>query len=142
VKKVSFFFEEYKKFSIDRKQISSDINNIIQSENCKCGTISVIFCSDEYILNINREYLKHDYYTDIITFNYGEENLISGDLYISIDRVTENSVEYGQTFENELYRVIYHGILHLVGFDDNGESSKKIMKLKEDFYLNKFGKKV
>ena len=89
MKNVSFFFEECKKFSIDRKRISSDINNIIQSENGNCGAISVIFCSDEYLLNINREYLKHDYYTDIITFNYGDVILVSGDLFISVDRVRE-----------------------------------------------------
>jgi probable rRNA maturation factor len=140
MKNVSFFFEECKKFSFDRKRITSDINGIIKSENFKSGKVSVIFCSDEYLLNINREYLKHDYYTDIITFNYGEENLVSGDLFISVERVADNSVQYNQTFENELYRVIYHGILHLVGFDDKEEASEKLMKLKEDFYLNKFGK--
>jgi probable rRNA maturation factor len=140
MKNVSFFFEECKKFSFDRKRITSDINGIIKSENFKSGKVSVIFCSDEYLLNINREYLKHDYYTDIITFNYGEENLVSGDLFISVERVADNSVQYNQTFENELYRVIYHGILHLVGFDDKEEVSEKLMKLKEDFYLNKFGK--
>jgi probable rRNA maturation factor len=140
MKNVSFFFEECKKFSFDKKRITSDINDIIKSENFKSGKVSVIFCSDEYLLNINREYLKHDYYTDIITFNYGEENLVSGDLFISVERVADNSVQYNQTFENELYRVIYHGILHLVGFDDKEEASEKLMKLKEDFYLNKFGK--
>ncbi len=140
MKNVSFFFEECKKFSFDRKRITSDINDIIKSENFKSGKVSVIFCSDDYLLNINREYLNHDYYTDIITFNYGEENLVSGDLFISVERVADNSVQYNQTFENELYRVIYHGILHLVGFDDKEEASEKLMKLKEDFYLNKFGK--
>jgi probable rRNA maturation factor len=140
MKNVSFYFEECKKFSLDRKRITIDINDIIKSENFKSGKISVILCSDEYLLNINREYLKHDYYTDIITFNYGEDNFVSGDLFISVERVTENADEYGQSFENELYRVIYHGILHLVGFDDKEESSKKLMKMKEDFYLNKFKK--
>lgn len=140
MKNVSFYFEDCKKFSLDRNRISIDINDIIKSENYKSGKISVILCSDEYLLNINREYLKHDYYTDIITFNYGEDNFVSGDLFISVDRVTENADEYGQSFENELYRVIYHGILHLVGFDDKEESSKKLMKMKEDFYLNKFKK--
>jgi len=140
MKNVSFFFEECKKFRINRKKISSDINDIIKSENLECGKISVIFCNDEYLLNINKEYLKHDYYTDIITFNYGEENVVTGDLFISVERVMDNSVIYGQIFEKEMYRVIYHGILHLVGFNDKDESSVKIMTMKEDFYLNKFGR--
>jgi probable rRNA maturation factor len=140
MKNVSFFFEECKKFSLNRKKITSDINDIIISENCRGGMISVIFCSDEYLLKINREYLKHDYYTDIITFSYGEDRLVSGDLFISVDRLKDNSLTYGQTFENELYRVVYHGILHLVGFEDKEETSLKIMKMKEDFYLNKFNK--
>jgi probable rRNA maturation factor len=101
MKNVSFYFEECKKFSLDRKRITIDINDIIKSENFKSGKISVILCSDEYLLNINREYLKHDYYTDIITFNYGEDNFVSGDLFISVERVTENADEYGQSFENE-----------------------------------------
>jgi len=139
MKNVSFFFEDCKKFHINRKRITSDIKNIIIGENFKCGKISVIFCSDEYLLNINREYLKHDYYTDIITFNYGEDNLVTGDLFISVERVAENSLIYSQSIEKELYRVIYHGILHLVGFDDKDDASGKVMKAKEDFYLNRFG---
>ncbi len=138
MKNVSFFFQECKKFPINRKRIASDINNIISCENFIPKKISIIFCSDEYLLDINNEYLKHDYYTDIITFNYGEDNLVSGDLFISVDRVRDNSVTYGQTFENELNRVIFHGILHLVGFEDKEEASIKIMKMKEDFYLSKF----
>jgi probable rRNA maturation factor len=88
-------------------------------------------------LEINIEYLKHNYYTDIITFNYVEGNIISGDLFISVDRVKENSTEFNTSLIKELYRVIFHGILHLIGYNDKTEEEQKIMRGKEDLYLVK-----
>ena len=99
--------------------------------------INYIFCSDDYLLARNIKYLKHDSLTDIITFNYCEGNKINCDIMISIDRVKENSSIFDTTFTEELYRVLIHGILHLIGYDDKTEKEKNLMRKKEDFYLNK-----
>lgn len=107
------------------------IKDIIYQHNMEVGNISYIFCSNHYILNINRKYLNHDYYTDIITFNYNEKNLISGDVFISIDTVRENAIDFKQSFEEELRRVMIHGILHLLGFDDHTPMEKELMRQKE-----------
>ena len=101
----------------------------------KIGDINVIFCSDNYILDVNMKYLQHDYFTDIITFDYCEGKVLSGDLFISVDSVRENSIEFGTDFEEELHRVIVHGVLHLIGYDDHTEEDKKLMRQKENYYL-------
>ena len=108
---------------------------LIQSENKECGPINLIFCDDDKILEVNKEYLSHDYYTDIITFDYSLNQIISGDLFISIDRVKENSNRYSKTFENELMRVVFHGVLHLCGYNDKSEEEILVMRSKEDYYL-------
>lgn len=105
------------------------------SEIRKIGDINVIFCSDNYILDVNMKYLQHDYFTDIITFDYCEGMVLSGDLFISVDSVRENSIEFGTDFEEELHRVIVHGVLHLIGYDDHTEEDKKVMRQKENYYL-------
>ena len=105
------------------------------SEIRKIGDINVIFCSDNYILDVNMKYLQHDYFTDIITFDYCEGKVLSGDLFISVDCVRENSIEFGTDFEEELHRVIVHGVLHLIGYDDHTEEDKKVMRQKENYYL-------
>lgn len=105
------------------------------SEIMKIGDINVIFCSDNYILDVNMKYLQHDYFTDIITFDYCEGKVLSGDLFISVDSVRENSIEFGTDFEEELHRVIVHGVLHLIGYDDHTEEDKKLMRQKENYYL-------
>lgn len=105
------------------------------SEIRKIGDINVIFCSDNYILDVNMKYLQHDYFTDIITFDYCEGKVLSGDLFISVDSVSENSIEFGTDFEEELHRVIVHGVLHLIGYDDHTEEDKKVMRQKENYYL-------
>ena len=105
------------------------------SEIRKIGDINVIFCSDNYILDVNMKYLQHDYFTDIITFDYCEGKVLSGDLFISVDSVRENSIEFGTDFEEELHRVIVHGVLHLIGYDDHTEENKKLMRQKENCYL-------
>lgn len=109
---------------------------VAESEIRRIGDISIIFCSDNYILDINRKYLGHDYFTDIITFDYCSGNVLSGDLFISVDSVKENSVEYGTEFEDELNRVIVHGILHLIGYDDHTDEDVKVMREKENYYLD------
>lgn len=105
------------------------------SEIRKIGDINVIFCSDNYILDVNMKYLQHDYFTDIITFDYCEGKVLSGDLFISVDCVRENSIEFGTDFEEELHRVIVHGVLHLIGYDDHTDEDRKVMRQKENYYL-------
>jgi len=137
---INFYKEDFSGRIIDQKKRKNWINFAIEKEKFKCGDLSFIFCFDEYLLKINKEYLNHDYYTDIITFNYVEGNIISGDIFISIDRVRDNAQQYGVSFENELSRVIIHGVLHLIGFDDKDESSQSIMRMKEDEYLLELSK--
>ncbi len=134
--KVELFYEDTQTLKLPKSTLKKYINLLISGELKKVGEISVILCSDKYLLEINIEYLKHNYYTDIITFNYVEGNLISGDLFISVDRVKENSIVFNTGLIKELYRVIFHGILHLIGYNDKTEEEKKIMKTKEDLYLD------
>ena len=124
-------------FSLENKMsISKWIDETIRSENKITGDINYIFCADDYLLSKNIEYLNHDSLTDIITFNYCEGNKINCDIMISIDRVKENSSIFDTTFTEELCRVMIHGILHLIGYDDKTEKEKNLMRKKEDFYLN------
>ncbi len=120
---------------IDEDLISSWINDIVDIEKKLLGDLSFIFCSDIYLLKINKKYLSHDYFTDIITFNYNENQFLSGDIFISVDRVKENSKKYSISFNNELLRIIIHGVLHLLGYDDKIKSDKELMTSKEDEYL-------
>jgi rRNA maturation RNase YbeY len=108
---------------------------LVQLEDKECGPINLIFCDDEKILEVNKEYLAHDYYTDIITFDYSLNQIISGDLFISIDRVKENADMFSKSFENELMRVVFHGVLHLCGYNDKSEEDILVMRSKEDYYL-------
>ena len=132
---INFFFEDIEPLNL-HENLSEWIVKTIESEEHLTGNINYIFCSDNYILDINRKYLNHDYFTDIITFNYCEGNIISGDIFISVDTVTTNAKEYKQLFENELNRVIIHGVLHLLGYNDKSETELFEMRQKEDFYLN------
>lgn len=132
---VSYFTEDVR-FPFSQKRFTSKwLKFVAQHEGRKLGDISVIFCSDPYILDVNKKYLQHDYYTDIITFDYCEGDVLSGDLFISVDSVRENASFYGTDFENELNRVIVHGVLHLIGYDDHTEEDIAVMRSKEDFYL-------
>ena len=125
-------------FSLKNKMsISKWIEQTIRTENKVTGDINYIFCTDDYLLARNIKYLNHDSLTDIITFNYCEGNKINCDIMISIDRVKENSSIFETSFLEELYRVMIHGILHLVGYDDKTEKEKNIMRKKEEFYLKK-----
>ena len=120
----------------NRRAVNRWISETIAAEDRKRGEISIIFCSDRYLLDINRKHLDHDYFTDIITFDYGEADWVSGDLFISLDTVRSNAQEYGVTFLQELHRVIIHGVLHLCGYPDKAPAEALIMRSKEDFYLN------
>lgn len=112
-------------------QIARWVEQVIEKENCETGEINYIFCSDEYLHKINVEFLQHDTFTDIISFDYTLGKLINGDIYISVDRVKENAVKYNTTFAEELQRVMIHGVLHYLGFKDKTEEQKKEMRTKE-----------
>ncbi|WP_321286616.1 rRNA maturation RNase YbeY [uncultured Sunxiuqinia sp.] len=135
---INFYFEDVEEFQLNLPKSEDWIRNTILNEGKQSGEISFIFCSDDYLLDINRQYLDHDYYTDIITFDYVEGNLISGDIFISIDRVKENADVFKVSFENELNRIIIHGVLHLLGYKDKDSTQKEVMTGKEDYYLQKF----
>ncbi len=117
---------------IRKRDTSAWIKAVAQSYGKKVGDIAYIFCDDEKILEVNKQYLQHDYYTDIITFDYTEDNVISGDIFISLDTVRSNSEEQSTTYEEELHRVIIHGILHLCGIDDKGPGEREIMEAAEN----------
>jgi len=120
-------------FNIINKQTYKNwLKSIIEKNNKRVGEINYIFCDDPYLLEINQKYLNHDYFTDIITFDYSEGKKIHGDIYISIDRVRENATLFNQTFDNELLRVLSHGVLHLCGFDDQNQEDKIQMTNQED----------
>lgn len=122
--------------AIKRRETSAWIKSVAASYGKKVGDIAYIFCNDEKILEVNKEYLQHDYYTDIITFDYCEGNVISGDLFISLDTVKSNSELVDATYEQELHRVIIHGILHLCGINDKGEGEREIMEAAENKALS------
>lgn len=117
------------------------IKFVIENEGKKLGEINFVFSSDDYVIEINKKYLKHNFFTDIITFNYNNSNVINGDIFISIDTVKRNAKIYNVSFEVEIHRVIIHGVLHLLGFDDKFEDQQKIMKLEEDRCLSCFDSK-
>lgn len=118
--------------TLRRREVTAWIRSVAAEYGKSVGDIAYIFCNDEKILEVNREYLNHDYYTDIITFDYCEDNRISGDLFISLDTVRSNAEEQGTEYEDELFRVIIHGILHLCGIDDKGPGEREIMEAAEN----------
>lgn len=124
--------EDTKLPKIQKRKITQWIKSVAEKHHYKVGDISYIFCSDEVILRVNREYLQHDYFTDIITFDYTEGDRISGDLFISLDTVKTNAEKFGTPYEEELHRVIIHGILHLCGIDDKGPGEREVMEKNEN----------
>ena len=133
---ISYQTDGTKMPDIKKRETSAWIKKVADTYGKKCGEIAYIFCDDEKILEVNKEYLQHDYYTDIITFDYSEEDSISGDLFISLDTVRSNSEMLGVGYEQELHRVIIHGILHLCGIDDKGEGEREIMEAAENKALS------
>jgi rRNA maturation RNase YbeY len=117
------------------------IADIFKKEKKALQTINYIFCSDEYLLKINRSFLKHDDFTDIITFDLSDSGSTIGEIYISTDRIKDNATTFATSFKKELYRVIIHGALHLIGYKDKTKSESEIMRSKEDHYLLLFDKK-
>ncbi len=134
---INLFFEDVENFDLDPVFLTSWLSDTCVDELKVLEEVNLIFCSDEYLLKMNIEYLQHDYYTDIISFDYCEEDKILGDLFISKDRVLENSIDNNVSFELELQRVIVHGVLHLCGYKDKTDEEAALMRSKEDFYLSK-----
>lgn len=129
---ITYLTEEVGMPDIKKRETTEWIKTVTASYGLRVGNITYIFCSDEKILEVNREYLKHDYYTDIITFDYCEGKRISGDLFISLDTVKTNAEQLGTDYHTELYRVIIHGILHLCGINDKGPGEREIMEKEEN----------
>ncbi|MHA7831618.1 MAG: rRNA maturation RNase YbeY [Flagellimonas sp.] len=134
---IEFHFKS--EFKIQNKTDYIDwINRVIVSEGFAVGQIDYIFCSDDYLLQLNEEYLNHDTFTDIITFDYTNGETISGDIFISTERVEDNAKKFDVEFSNELKRVMSHGVLHLVGFGDKSEEERKVMREKEEEKIKMF----
>ena len=129
---ISFYEEGAKLPAIKKQTVKSWIKEVAASRNKTVGEISYIFCSDEKILEVNKQYLQHDYYTDIISFDYTEGNKIAGDLFISLDTVKTNAEKFGSSYVEELHRTIIHGVLHLCGIDDKGAGEREVMEANEN----------
>lgn len=132
---VELFYEDIEILDLDPEFFVSWLAKVVSGEGFELGDISLIFCSDDYLLEVNRQYLKHDYYTDIITFDYCVDKTVSGDLFISIDRVKDNALKESVEFKHELNRVVVHGVLHLLGYKDKQPDQKELMTKMEDKYL-------
>ena len=136
--KVCFFFE-HRKFSLENRiKLRVFIESIFKKKKKRLSSINYIFCSDKRLLEINRQFLKHDYYTDIITFDLSETDSTQAEIYISIDRVKDNAKLLDVSFKSELHRVILHGALHLCGYGDKTKAEKFEMREKEEFYLSQY----
>lgn len=129
---VSYNTENVKMPAIRKRDTTAWIKAVAATYGMKIGEVGYLFCDDDKILEVNREYLQHDYYTDIITFDYDEDDTINGDIVISLDTVRSNAELFGKTYEEELYRVIIHGILHLCGIDDKGPGEREMMEAAEN----------
>jgi rRNA maturation RNase YbeY len=138
--KVCFFFQGVKVNLPNRTQLKKHIQSIFKIEGKKLQSINYIFCTDRAVLEINRQFLAHDFYTDIITFDLSESEAIQAEIYISVDRVKDNATQLGVFFNSELHRVIFHGVLHLCGYKDKNKEQKLVIRGIEDFYLTRYFK--
>ncbi len=132
---ISYNTIDIKMPAIPHRETSAWVREVAASYGKRVGEVAYVFCGDEKILEVNRQYLQHDYYTDIITFDYCEGDVVSGDLFISLDTVRTNAEQFGKDYDEELHRVIIHGILHLCGINDKGPGEREIMEAAEDCAL-------
>ena len=137
--KVCFFFQGVKVHLANRTQLKKYIQFIFKKEGEKLESLNYIFCTDKALLEINQQFLQHDLYTDIITFDLSESDAVRAEIYISVDRVKQNAIHLGFSFKSELHRVIFHGVLHLCGYKDKSKGDIKKMRSKEEFYINRYG---
>lgn len=134
---IDWNFEDVEEFVLNTIEYEKWISDTVRDYKLNVGELTYIFCSDEYLLEMNRSHLNHDYYTDIITFDYSEKDVVSGDLFISVDRVEENAKDLNIEFSKELARVIIHGVLHLCGLKDKSEEDELLMREAENKALEK-----
>jgi rRNA maturation RNase YbeY len=123
---------------VSKKELKEAVKNLVTLEGKVLKDLSLVFTDDEYLLEVNKQFLNHDYFTDVITFDYSSFPHVSGDVMISLDRVKDNALSLDQSFELEFYRVVFHGVLHLCGYKDKSKEEATLMRGKEDFYLNRF----
>lgn len=133
---VDVLFEDIASFDVQAELLEQGVSELLSSKGKIFGDITLVFCSDAYILEVNKQYLDHDYYTDIITFDYCEGDVVSGDLIISVDTVMSNSELYDTVYHTELFRVVLHGVLHLCGLGDKSEVETLEMRAAEDHFLS------
>ena len=135
---ISFHNEGVNTKTPSKRLLKAWIKEFVSNHKKKVGELAFVFCDDEKILEVNRNFLQHDYYTDIITFDYCEGNIVSGDIFISVERVTENAIIHSSEYNTELLRVIAHGVLHLIGFQDKKKNQKDEMTKNEDLCISLF----
>jgi len=123
---------------VSKKDLKEAVKNLAIQEGKVLKDLSLVFTDDDYLLEVNKQYLNHDYFTDVITFDYSLFPEVSGDVMISLDRVKDNAQSLNQSYELEFYRVVFHGVLHLCGYKDKTDADAKVMRAKEDFYINRF----
>ena len=123
---------------VSKKDLIEAVKNLAIQEGKVLKDLSLVFTDDDYLLEVNKQYLNHDYFTDVITFDYSSFPEVSGDVMISLDRVKDNAQSLNQSYELEFYRVVFHGVLHLCGYKDKTDADAKVMRAKEDFYINRF----
>lgn len=138
---INFNFEDVEFELPDSDSLVSWVDFAIKNEGYSTGNITYVFCSDEYLLNMNKQFLNHDYYTDIITFDYVKDDIASGDLFISYDRIKDNARSFDVSCETELLRVMIHGVLHLIGYDDLTDEDEAEIHKMEDFYIDVYNSK-
>ena len=133
---IEIFYEDYDDLNLDNTLYNNWLSRLCANENKVLSEVSLIFCSDNFLLEINQQHLNHDYFTDIVTFDYCVNDSVSGDLFISVDRVKDNAISFDVDFMTELHRVIAHGVLHLCGYKDKSDEDIVLMRSKEDYALS------
>ncbi len=123
---------------VSKKDLKQAVKNLVLNEGKSLKDLSLVFTDDDYLLEVNKQYLNHDYFTDVITFDYSDFPEVSGDVMISLDRVKDNALSMNLAFEQEFYRVVFHGVLHLCGYKDKSKEDVLLMREKEDFYIHRF----
>jgi rRNA maturation RNase YbeY len=123
---------------VSKKDLKQAVKNLVLNEGKSLKDLSIVFTDDDYLLEVNKQYLNHDYFTDVITFDYSNFPEVSGDVMISLDRVEDNALSLNLAYEQEFYRVVFHGMLHLCGYKDKSKDEVEIMREKEDFYIQRF----
>ena len=141
ISSIRFHYLKRSDYPRNKRKLAAFLRQLFKKEQTPLRSLTYIFCTDEYLLGINQQFLKHDYYTDIISFNLGDDSdSVDGEIYISLERVADNARRLGQSFQQELHRVIFHGALHLCGYKDKSAKDKATMRKMEDLYLRRYSR--